>query len=404
MKILQVNCVYKEESTGKIVYDIHKELLKFGNESIVCYGRGGACAEKGIYRICSDSYARINKLISKITGIMYGGCYYSTNQLKKIIISEKPDIVHVHCINGNFINIYSFIKWLKLKNIKTLITLHAEFLYTGNCGYALDCERWRIGCGKCPRLKKETGSFIFDNTSLSWKIMKESFSNFETLMLTSVSPWLKYRAQESPILKNYKNYVVLNGIDTEKTFHITKESIRKELQLDNRKVILHVTASFTRKIKGGEYVIELAKRMKDFTFVVVGNNDKNIELPDNIIDVGRINDQKKLAEYYTMADVLLLTSEKETFCMPVAESLCCGTPVVGFKAGAPEQIAIKKYSKFVEFKDIDSLQMELINMLNAKFDAVEIQEAAHKKYSKSIMANGYMQIYKKMFMRGNNDV
>ena len=39
--------------------------------------------------------------------------------------------------------------------------------------------------------------------------------------------------------------------------------------------------------------------------------------------------------------------------MVTAESLCCGTPVVGFKAGAPEQIAIKEFSEFVEYGDLN---------------------------------------------------
>ena len=42
--------------------------------------------------------------------------------------------------------------------------------------------------------------------------------------------------------------------------------------------------------------------------------------------------------------------------MIVAESLCCGTPVVGFKAGAPEQITIKEYSEFSEFGNIEILK------------------------------------------------
>jgi glycosyltransferase involved in cell wall biosynthesis len=37
--------------------------------------------------------------------------------------------------------------------------------------------------------------------------------------------------------------------------------------------------------------------------------------------------------------------------MIVAESLCCGTPVVGFKAGGPESIAIDDYCVFVQFLD-----------------------------------------------------
>ena len=59
--------------------------------------------------------------------------------------------------------------------------------------------------------------------------------------------------------------------------------------------------------------------------------------------------------------------------MFVAESLCCGTPVVGFKAGAPEQIAIKDYSNFVPWGDIGALTTELELWLSKSFDKANIK-------------------------------
>ena len=46
MKILQINSVYKNGSTGKIVYDIHTGLTSKNIESIVCFGRGNNINEK----------------------------------------------------------------------------------------------------------------------------------------------------------------------------------------------------------------------------------------------------------------------------------------------------------------------------------------------------------------------
>lgn len=155
MKVLQVNCVYKNGSTGKITYDIHRELQTRGIESVVCYGRGEKTDEPGIYKTCGEFYSKINNLFSRFTGVMYGGCFFSTNKLISVIEKERPDIVHLHCINGYFVNIYRLVKWLKKKKIKTVLTLHAEFMHTANCGYALDCDRWKNGCGNCPRLKKK---------------------------------------------------------------------------------------------------------------------------------------------------------------------------------------------------------------------------------------------------------
>ena len=56
MKILQVNCVYRKGSTGKIVYDIHTELLRQGIEDVVCYGRGEVINEPNVHKTCPEWY------------------------------------------------------------------------------------------------------------------------------------------------------------------------------------------------------------------------------------------------------------------------------------------------------------------------------------------------------------
>ena len=147
MKVLQVNCVYKKGSTGKIVYDLHTEFKNRNIESIVCYGRGQRFNEAGVYKTCGEIYSKINNLLSRVTGIMYGGCGYSTSKLFKIIQKEKPDIVHLQCINGYFVNIYRLVEWLKKNKIPTVATLHADFMFTGGCGYSIDCQHCKKNNG-----------------------------------------------------------------------------------------------------------------------------------------------------------------------------------------------------------------------------------------------------------------
>ena len=400
MLVMQINCVYKKGSTGKITYDIHSELLKQGIESVVCYGRGEKINEPHVYKTCGEVYSKINHLLSESTGVMYGGCFFSTNKLIKIIKKEKPDVVHLQCINGYFVNIYRLVSWLKKHDIKTVLTLHAEFMYTANCGYALDCDKWQTGCGHCPRLKQETKSFFVDGTHKSWMKMKKAFDGFnDNLVVTSVSPWLMERAKLSPILNDKKHEVVLNGVNTDVFHFYDTAELRSQMGLTGVKVIFHATPSFDdniKSLKGGYYVLKLAEKMLDenVKFAVAGNHPEGLKVPPNVILLGKVSDQELLAKYYSMADVTLLTSKKETFSMVTAESLCCGTPVVGFKAGAPEQITIDKYSTFVNYADIDALQKAIENIV--VFNAKEIEQDAHNKYDKNIMATKYVEIYEKI--------
>ena len=409
MKVLQVNAVYKKGSTGKITYDIHHALEKSGIESVVCYGRGEKTSDINVYKVCGEFYSYFNHFMSKCTGIMYGGCFVSTLKLKRIIKRERPDIVHIQCINGYFVNIYDLILWLCKNRIKTVITLHAEFMYTANCGHSLECERWKIGCGQCPRYKTEIGSYFFDNTSISWNKMYKSFQNFnQDLIVTSVSPWLMNRAMESPIMKNKKHRVVLNGLNTE-VFHYYNETelldVKRKYSITNEKIIFHATPFFTddkNHIKGGNYVIELARKLSKYNFkvIVAGAYKENIDVPDNLFLLGKITDQNELAKLYSIANLTVLTSKKETFSMVTAESLCCGTPVVGFRAGGPEQISIEKYSEFVNYGDLDKLFNVILNWNRDSIDKKEISQQSKQRFGRDKMCENYINVYKELIKLG----
>lgn len=399
MKVLQVNCVYNTGSTGKITYDVHTELLNNGYESIVCYGRGNKTQDKFVYKTCGELYSKFNNLLTRITGVMYGGCFFSTNKLISIIKKEKPDIVHLHCINGYFVNIYRIITWFKKNKIKTVVTLHAEFMHTANCGHAFDCEKYKTGCGNCPALKKETKSFFFDGTARSFKKMQKAFEGFnDNLIVTSVSPWLMGRAKGSLILGDKEHRVVLDGLDGN-VFRVREnDEIYNAIHKDGKKAVLFVTPFFSldkNHLKGGYYVVELAKRMPEYNFVIIGCREQYDNLPKNVINIGRVDNQIKLAEYYTAADVTVVPSKRETFSMVLAESLCCGTPVAGFKAGGPESIAIEKYCDLVNYGDLDALENAVKQILSTEKNE-EISSLALQKYDKKVMCKAYLNVYNEL--------
>lgn len=398
MKVMQINVVYKKGSTGKIVYDIHNQLIRNNYESVIYYGRGGVVQEENVYKVCHEIIMKAQSLRSRITGYAYSGCYLSTKNLIKAIVKERPDVVHLHCLNGYFVNIYKLLEFLKQNKIKTVLTLHAEFMYTAGCGHSLDCEKWKTGCGHCPEINKERPkTWIFDRSEQEWRMMKKAYNSFDNIIIVSVSDWLYNRAIQSPFFKDKKITVIYNGIDTTNIFKPTDYSqLKKKHGLTNEKVILHVTPNFQSPIKGGQHVLELAERFKkdNIKIIIVGVKSDIDCLPKNIIPVKHTQDQIELASYYSMADLTILTSKRETFSMVCAESLSCGTPVVGFQAGAPETIAIKEYSEFVRQGDIDALEKSIRNWLNKKGDlGNSISKDASIIYSKENMFEKYRNLY-----------
>lgn len=396
MKVLQINCWFDSGSTGKIVYALHRYLEQQGDESYVIYGMGNKSKDPHAFRTTTNFIRKAQSFRSRITGYPYGGCWYGTAVALKCIKKIKPDIVHIQCMNGYMVNIYRILEYLKDHKIPTVITNHAEFMYTGGCTHAVECDKWKTGCYDCKKIGKEHPiSYFFDRTAKEWENMYQTCREFDKICICNVSKWLNDRACQSPFYQGYKVRTVHNGLDTKVFYHNPDEEIRKSVHAEGKPIVIHVTPGFYSSIKGGLHVIEMAKRIKNVTFLIVGSEkDSNIPMPSNIHFVGRVDDQTKLAKYYSISNVCLLTSIRETFSMVTAESLCCGTPVVGFRAGGPETIAIPEYSSFVAQGDDDALERELRQMLSMKLDKRELSQIACPRYSDQTMCARYYNIYR----------
>ena len=158
--------------------------------------------------------------------------------------------------------------------------------------------------------------------------------------------------------------------------------------------VLGVSEQFAEN-NTGKYVVELANKLKDenVRIIIAANNSVKSDLPANCLLLGKISDSKKLSHLYSISDITLITSKRETFSMPTAESLCCGTAVVGFEAGGPESIAIKEFSDFVEYGDAESLYLTIKKRLDTNYDKLQISSQAQKIYSRTEMLKGYLNLY-----------
>ncbi len=401
-KVLHINCAVAG-STGKIIGDIADYAVKEGYETLLCapcapgsnknvrYFRTSLPYEQGIYK-------RLNYLY----GFQYGFAPLSTARIKRLIKKEKPHIVHLHCTNGFMVNVYSLLRLLKKRYIPTVITNHAEFFYTGGCPYAYDCSHWKSGCGNCPQGYMATGGKFCDTSAVAWRRMKKALSGLERAMMVSVSPWVGERAAKSPVAEELPRCVILNGVNTDVFTWREPIALRKKYGFsDDVQIVFHPTQAFSVSEddrKGGRFIIELARRLlgENVLFLVAGKHTPGLEVPENMVLLGHISDQAQLAEYYALADVTVVTGKRETFNMPVAESLCCGTPVAGFRAGGPESIAMEEYSNFVPYADVDALGKQVLRLVGQDHDRQKIAMQAKEKYAAAVMAKGYLDVYQQL--------
>lgn len=400
MKVLLVDVNCKYSSTGKIVYDLFTELNRNGHEAAICFGRGPLIREANIVKFGLNLETYIHALLTRLTGLTGVYSPFSTARLIKYIDSFKPDVVHIHELHAYFVNLAPLVKYLKANKIKTVWTFHCEFMYTGKCGHADECEKWKIECGKCPQVREYPASMFFDFTRKMFKEKKSLFEGFDNLVIVTPSKWLAERVRQS-FLKDKEIKVIPNGIDTGIFYPRNFQFLKEKHNLRDEMVVLAAAPNLMDQRKGGNIVVALAKRFKNknIKFIMIGINDTKLQFDDNIIPITRISNQEELAAYYSMADVFLICSRNENLPSTCIEALSCGCRIIGFDVGGTKETTPAWCGYFFEYEDIDSLQIaidqtsqqEITKQTNA--DCVEF---THRYHSKEAMYKEYSRLYESM--------
>ena len=399
MKIAQIDVNYGSSSTGKIVHDLHVGLERNGHTVNAFFGRGPSQKRNRVYKISSNVEVAFHALGSRVTGFTGGYSPIATRKLIKALKIYQPDIVHLHDLHGYFLDIGETVDFLKSKKIPTVWTFHADFMFTGKCGSALACDKWQSHCYDCPSLSDYPKSWFFDQSSRMFDAKYDMFENFGNLEIVTPSDWLAKRVRKSVIAGSKNISVIPNGLDLDLFYPRESNRLFNEIDWSAQFTVISVGSDFWSDLKGGKWVIELAKLMPHVLFVMVGVNTTPIGTPRNVKMISPVVDKNLLAEYYSAADVLLLTSSQETFSMVTAESLACGTPVVGFKAGAPEEVAPKGYGTFVDYGDIGGLESCIEGHINRSIyskNPLECSAFVRDTYSKEGMIKEYELKYEEL--------
>ena len=151
------------------------------------------------------------------------------------------------------------------------------------------------------------------------------------------------------------------------------------------------------EIKGGEWVLELAKMMRNqkIKFVMVGVDKINFKCPSNVILIERTNNQDELASLYSMADVFVICSKMENFPTTCLEAQCCGTPICGFDVGGTKETTLFKKDFFVKYGDLDALKNIIEKQLqNNMMDKKDFSNHSISVYSREAMFEKYLLLYK----------
>lgn len=359
-KLLQINSVVNTGSTGRIAEQLGQLAMSQGWDSYIAYGRKARESKSKLIRIGGSIGVNLHALASKFLDC-HGLCSkHATRSFLKQLDEIKPDVVHLHNVHGYYINIPMLLRYLKQKHIPTVITMHDFWLMTGHCAYInKSCDRWKTGCGNCPRLDQYPASKI-DCSARNWQLKASQFIDMPNVTLVPVSYWLGRYVVES-LLKNVKQNVIYNGIDTNvfKPFD-GKASVKG---VDWSKFTIMTIATRWTEANGYQDVMKLSSILPaNCQIVMVGLDEQQMfNLPKNIIGFRKTESFTQLQELYTKSDVIFNPNREVTFGLVTAEAMACGTPAIVLRDTAGEEL-VDKQTGYV----IDSIEEvpELITTIN----------------------------------------
>lgn len=391
MKVLQINTVDAYGSTGKIARGIYDECIERGIQCKIAH-RYHELDVKPEDSVAISSYfdCHAHNRLARITHLTGFFSHLKTAKFLKWVDEYSPDVIHLHNLHGNYINIPMLFNYIKKKNIRLIWTLHDCWAFTGGCPYYTmsGCDKWISGCEECNLYGfGATSKFIL-------KHKKKWFSDIGDVTIVTPSEWLAEEVKKT-FLEKYPIMVVNNGIDLN-VFRPRENNFRKEYNLINKQIILGVAFDWGKR-KGFDVFIELARRLDDkYRIVLVGTNEKNNEtLPDNIISINKTNNQTELAEVYSAADLFVIPTREDNFPTVNIESLACGTPVLTFKTGGSPEIPDETCGCVVEVNDIDAMEKEIIRICEGKPYSEKNCVARARQFDKKQKFKEYVDLYER---------
>lgn len=344
-------------STGKIMFGIAAEARK-RNIEVRCASPITATNKikqpsEEYFKIGTNLSRKISVLLARITG--FNGCfsYFETKGLLKDIDSFAPDIVHLHTLHNSYVNLPLLFNYLKRKKVKVIWTFHDCWAFTGQCPHFVveGCNKWKTGCNHCIKYK-EYPATLFDNTKIMWRLKKKWFTQIKDLIIVTPSYWLKDLVDES-FFKEKQKKVINNGIDLN-VFKPTRSNILKAYE--GKYIILGVAFGWGYR-KGLDIFEKLDQVLpENYQIVLVGVDEKTkASVPKTVYCIEQTQNQGKLAEIYSAANVFVNPTREDTFPTVNIEALACGTPVVTFKTGGSPEIINKNCGIVVEYNDIEGM-------------------------------------------------
>lgn len=333
MKIAQICTNVMSGSVGSIVRNICDGLIENGHECMIFYGRGDKPDYYNHYKFDNklDVYSHV--LFARLFDSDGLHSTIATRKLIRQLENYNPDLVHIHCLHGYYLNYPILFNYLRKSNKKIVWTMHDCWGYTGHCCYYdyVVCNKWKNECSQCPNKGSYPKSILFDKSKSNYLKKKNVFNSISKNNLTIVTPskWLKNEIEQS-FLGKYQVEVINNSVN--RSIFINKYHHRK-------KIILGI-ANIWDDRKGLKDFIKLKSFLpSEWSILIVGTTEQQKQLLNKlgIESITRTKNVEDLVEIYNYSSFLFNPTYEDNYPTVNIEANLCGLPVITYNTGGASE-------------------------------------------------------------------
>ena len=407
MKVLQVNVVYAQKSTGITCLEVEKALIRAGHECVTAYGIGEKPKTKNSYRISTRIEYIIHNVLGRITGLCGYFSIFATHRLIRFIKKYDPDIIHLRNLHAFYINLPMLFGFLKNFNKPVILNVHDCWIFTGKCThYTVNkCEKYKTGCSNCTKnvIKQYPQSILFDFTRKMFNDKKKWLDSIKNLTVVGVSDWTATQAKSS-FLGKREVLRIYNWIDTEKFFPKEEKVFSKYNIPDDKFTIVCAGVSWSENsLKFQELKKLVAETGDDVQYVIIGNVEKPLT-KENVYQIGYISNSEELANIYSSADIYIHFSLEDTFGKVTAEALSCGTPAIVYNSTSSPEIVDETCGIIVEPHDLKGI-ISAINKIRENPEIYTVENCRKRvlnNFNYDTNVSQVIDLYNKLYLKEGN--
>lgn len=394
MKIVQITAIYGEKSTGSIVRALDLLIRQENMESWVVYRDSALPIPNGI-RAGNKPDWTFHAIRTRVDGKQGYGSRRATRRLLLELDRIAPDALHLHNVHSNFLNLPLLMQYAKRRAIPVILTLHDCWFFTGKCYHFADigCEKWRSGCGQCPKRKKDIPSLLRDSSAEVCSDRAQLF-DYDKLYVVGCSNWITSLAAQSPVFKKAKCRTIYNGVNTNIFCEAAENRVPGQLT-----VLTMANKWFDPANEAAGNRI-LASLKKNDCLTIVGCTDAQRQIyADNarVKTFGYVRDREMLAELYAKADVFLNLTHIDTLPTVNMEALSCGTPVITYDAGGSGELVRQGETGYViKPDDVEGVSEALERIRGGAISREMCRAYAENHFDEKRNYDEYLHLYQEL--------